>query len=106
MIIAAAAWLPLLLAIIEMMVRKQEDKGAGPFVPIWYVLAGAVALGMVFWRAGSDTFAGAGLYALAGWRCCGSGCARRACGQARWRPVLAAGWALWWVWGWDWDRSN
>jgi O-antigen/teichoic acid export membrane protein len=46
MIIAAAAWLPLLLAIIEVMVRKQEEKGAGPFVPIIYVVLGAVALGV------------------------------------------------------------
>ena len=46
MIIAAAAWLPLLLAIIEIMVRKQEDKGTGPFVPIVYVVVGAVALGI------------------------------------------------------------
>ena len=45
MIIAAAAWLPLLLAVIEMMVRKQEEKGAGPFVPIVYVIVGALALG-------------------------------------------------------------
>ncbi|NIV30319.1 MAG: oligosaccharide flippase family protein, partial [Anaerolineae bacterium] len=46
MIIAAAAWLPLLLAIIEIMVRKQEEKRAGPFVPIIYVVIGAVALGV------------------------------------------------------------
>ena len=46
MIIAAAAWLPLLLAIIEIMIRKQEEKGAGPFVPIVYVIVGAVALGI------------------------------------------------------------
>jgi O-antigen/teichoic acid export membrane protein len=46
MIIAAATWLPLLLAIIEMMIRKQEDKGAGPFVPIVYVVLGALALGL------------------------------------------------------------
>ncbi|MFN2225395.1 MAG: hypothetical protein ACK2UY_03800, partial [Anaerolineae bacterium] len=46
MIIAAAAWLPLLLAIVELMVRKQEEKGSGPFVPIVYVLIGAVALGI------------------------------------------------------------
>ena len=46
MIIAAAAWLPLLLAIIEVMVRKQEEKGAGPFVPIIYVVLGAIALGV------------------------------------------------------------
>jgi O-antigen/teichoic acid export membrane protein len=46
MIIAAAAWLPLLLAVIEMIIRKQEDKGAGPFVPIVYVILGAIALGV------------------------------------------------------------
>jgi O-antigen/teichoic acid export membrane protein len=46
MIIAAAAWLPLLLAMIEIMVRKQEDKGIGPFVPIIYVVLGALALGV------------------------------------------------------------
>jgi O-antigen/teichoic acid export membrane protein len=46
MIIAAAAWLPLLLAILELMLRKQEEKGTGPFVPIVYVVAGAVALGI------------------------------------------------------------
>ena len=46
MIIAAAAWLPLLLAIIEIMVRKQEAKGTGPFVPIVYVILGAIALGI------------------------------------------------------------
>jgi len=46
MIVAAAVWLPLLLAIIEIMVRKQEQKGAGPFVPILYVVAGSVALGV------------------------------------------------------------
>jgi O-antigen/teichoic acid export membrane protein len=46
MIIAAAAWLPLLLAIVEIMIRKQEEKGSGPFVPIVYVLVGAIALGI------------------------------------------------------------
>jgi hypothetical protein len=46
MIIAAAVWLPLLLAVVEMMVRKQEGKGTGPFVPIVYVIVGAIALGI------------------------------------------------------------
>jgi O-antigen/teichoic acid export membrane protein len=46
MIIAAAAWLPLLLAITEIMIRKQEEKGTGPFVPIVYVIIGAIALGI------------------------------------------------------------
>ncbi len=46
MMIAAAAWLPLVLAVIEVMVRKQEEKGTGPFVPIVYVAVGAVAIGL------------------------------------------------------------
>ncbi len=46
MIIAAAAWLPLLLAVLEVMIRKQEEKGNAPFVPILYVAVGAVALGI------------------------------------------------------------
>ena len=46
MIIAAAAWLPLLLAVIEIIVRKQEQKGTGPFVPIVYVIIGAITLGV------------------------------------------------------------
>ena len=46
MIIAAAIWLPLLLAVIEIMVRKQEEKGTGPFVPIVYGIIGAVGLGI------------------------------------------------------------
>ena len=37
MIIAAAAWLPWLLACIEMIIRKQEDKGDVPYSPIPYV---------------------------------------------------------------------
>jgi len=45
MIIAAAAWLPLLLAVIERIVSKQEEKGGGPFVPIVYIIVGALALG-------------------------------------------------------------
>ncbi len=93
MIIAAAAWLPLLLAVIEMMVRKQEDKGAGPFVPIWYVLAGAVALGMVILAGHPEilvyTLLVMAYYALVRlamlwWRLRSSGIG----GRARWRPVL------------------
>ena len=47
MVIAAAAWLPLLLAVVEIVIRKQEGKGTGPFVPIVYVVVGALGLGMV-----------------------------------------------------------
>lgn len=46
MIIAAAAWLPYLLALLEVMVRKQEDKGPQPYSPVPYVAAGALVLGL------------------------------------------------------------
>jgi O-antigen/teichoic acid export membrane protein len=46
MILAASTWLPLLLAVIERMIQKQEEKGAGAFVPIIYVVLGALALGI------------------------------------------------------------
>ncbi len=46
MIIAAAAWLPALLAIIEIMVRKQENRGSDAYVPILPVVGGAIALGL------------------------------------------------------------
>ncbi len=103
MIIAAAAWLPLLLAIIELMVRKQEGKGAGPFVPIWYVLAGAAALGMVILAGHPEilvyTLLVMAYYALVRlfmlwWRLRSSGVE----GVARWRPVLRlAAWLVFMV---------
>ena len=46
MIIAAAAWLPWLLACIETIIRKQEEKGDVAYSPIPYVLGGAVVLGL------------------------------------------------------------
>ena len=46
MIIAAAAWLPWLLACIEIIIRKQEEKGDVAYSPIPYVLGGAVVLGL------------------------------------------------------------
>ena len=46
MIIAAAAWLPFLLALLEVMVRKQEEKGRQPYSPVPYVAAGALTLGL------------------------------------------------------------
>ncbi len=90
MIIAAAAWLPLLLAIIEMMVRKQEEKGTGPFVPIVYVLAGALTLGVQILAGHPEmmvyTFLVMAYYALARlallWRRVGS-----------WKPALRL--AIW-----------
>jgi O-antigen/teichoic acid export membrane protein len=45
MIIAAAIWLPLILAMIEIIIRKQEQKGPVGYSPIPFVVAGALALG-------------------------------------------------------------
>ena len=46
MIIAAAAWLPLILAVIEIVVRKQEGKGNASYSPVPYIVLGAVFLGL------------------------------------------------------------
>ena len=46
MILAGAVWLPLMLAIIEIIIRKQEEKGLAGYSPIPYVLAGALAMGV------------------------------------------------------------
>lgn len=46
MIVAGAVWLPLILALIEIIIRKQEEKGAITYSPIPYVVAGALALGL------------------------------------------------------------
>ncbi len=46
MIIAGAAWLPLLLAFIEIIIRKQEEKGRTGYSPIPYVFVGAAVLGV------------------------------------------------------------
>ncbi|MXX26678.1 MAG: oligosaccharide flippase family protein [Caldilineaceae bacterium SB0668_bin_21] len=47
MVIAAASWLPLLLATIERMIQKQEQKGVAGFRPIPYVVAGIGIVGLV-----------------------------------------------------------
>ena len=46
MIIAAAAWLPLILAVIEIVARKQEEKGGASYSPVPYIVLGAVFLGL------------------------------------------------------------
>ena len=46
MIIAAAAWLPLILAVIEAVIRKQAEKGIAAYSPIPYLALGAIAMGM------------------------------------------------------------
>ena len=46
MILAGAVWLPLMLAIIEIIIRKQEEKGRAGYSPIPYIVAGALAMGV------------------------------------------------------------
>ncbi len=45
-IVATSAWLPLLLAMIEIILRKQQAKGAVSFRPIPYLLMGVLAITM------------------------------------------------------------
>ncbi|MBP6440205.1 MAG: YfhO family protein, partial [Caldilineaceae bacterium] len=47
MFLAAVPWLPLLLAVIEFIIRKQEEKGVASFNPIPYVVVGAGIIGLV-----------------------------------------------------------
>lgn len=47
MFLAAVAWLPLLLAVIEFTIQKQEEKGVQSFRPIPYVMVGAATVGLV-----------------------------------------------------------
>lgn len=92
MIIAAAAWLPVLLACIETIVRKQEEKGDTAYSPIPYVVGGATALGVQTLAGHPEivviTLLVAGFYALArlsmAWRRLGR----------LGRPLRLAGWLL------------
>ena len=47
MFIAAVAWLPVILAVIEWTIRKQEAKGVQGYNPLPYIAAGAGAIGMM-----------------------------------------------------------
>lgn len=46
MFIAAVAWLPFLLATIEWIIRKQEEKGPAGYSPIPFVALGAATIGI------------------------------------------------------------
>ncbi len=90
MIIAAAAWLPLLLAIIEKVVQKQASKGLQPFRPVVYVVTGAIILGIQVLAGHIEityyTLMVLAYYAI--WRLVALGRQLRA-----WRPaVVLAGW--------------
>lgn len=62
-IIATSAWLPLLLAMIEMILRKQQAKGPVSFRPIPYLLLGALAITMGALAWNPEFFAYALLFA-------------------------------------------
>lgn len=47
MFLAAVVWLPLLLAIVEQIIRKQEEKGVASFHPIPYLIAGIATLALI-----------------------------------------------------------
>ncbi|MFN8446756.1 MAG: oligosaccharide flippase family protein [Caldilineaceae bacterium] len=47
MFMAAMAWLPLLLAIIELIIQRQEEKGAVAFNPTPYLAVGVAVLALV-----------------------------------------------------------
>jgi O-antigen/teichoic acid export membrane protein len=53
MVIAAATWLPLVLAAAELAIRTQEGKAPGRS-PIPYILVGAVVLGIQFWAGHAE----------------------------------------------------
>ncbi len=90
MMIAAAAWLPALLACIEVVVRKQEEKGDVPYSPVPYVALGSLILGMQVLAGHVEityyVLVVSGFYAA--WRLVG---VRRRLG--RWRPAVRLG--LW-----------
>ena len=93
MMIAAAAWLPLILAMIEVIIRKQEQKGRAAYSPVPYVAGGALFLGM-------QTLAGhveITYYVAARQRASGprGGWPARGGAWATWRPLLRL--ALWLV---------
>jgi O-antigen/teichoic acid export membrane protein len=90
MIIAAAAWLPLILAVIEMVVRKQEEKGDVAYSPVPYIVLGAVFLGLQVLAGHVEityyTLMVSAFYAA--WRLVGLRLRLK-----RWRPVLRlTGW--------------
>jgi len=91
MVIAAGVWLPLVLAMIEIIVRRFEEGPAGALRWIPPTVVGSVALGMVLLAGHPEMYyyvaIAAALFAL--WRIVGLG--RR---SRRWKPALGATGAL------------
>lgn len=103
MFLAAAPWLPALLAVIELIIRKQEGKGTARYSPIPWVVVGAVLVGMAALAGHPEliyyTLLVAGSYALvrliAAWRLLGrlpetAGRTRRALELGVWLLVMVA----------------
>lgn len=105
MFIAAAAWLPFVLAVIEWTIRKQEEKGPRGYNPLPYIAVGAAAIGVMVLAGHPElmyyTLIVAGVYTLArlavAWRYLvahsdrglGRHLARRLLGLAVWLLVMA-----------------
>ena len=102
MFVAAAAWLPLLLAIIELVVRKQEEKGVARFDPIPYLAVGVAAIGLMVLAGHPEliyyTLLVAALYTVMrlaiAWRRLASAKGEPGPGAATRRLAVLAGWLL------------
>jgi len=92
MIIAAAAWLPLFLACIEIIVRRQEEKGDVDYSPVPYIVVGTLVLGIQTLAGHAEityyTLLVAAFYAL--WRLLQL---RKVIGSIK-RPLRLAAWML------------
>lgn len=110
MFVAAVVWLPLLLALLEIIIRKQEEKGNQSFRPVPYIGSGAVVIGLVILAGHPEmiyyTLMVAGLYGgvrlIAAWRSAvrfrsPNRTPRNHAGREPrwgWRVLLLAGWLL------------
>jgi len=103
MFVAAVPWLPLLLAVIEVMIRKQEEKGGTGYNPIPWVILGSVITGMIVLAGHPEliyyTLLVAGAYSLvrliAAWRMIAASAFHTERARGRTRTILAlAAWLL------------
>ncbi len=102
MFIAAVVWLPLLLAIIETIIRKQEEKGISSFHPIPYLVVGVLVIGLTILAGHPEliyyTLLVAGLYTafrlVVAWQLLRRGVEKDSAPQALPRIFKLAGWIL------------
>lgn len=97
MFLAAVVWLPLLLAIIETVIRKQEEKGNVSFRPVPYIVAGSIVIGLVVLAGHPEliyyTMIVAGLYSLVRLVILGLRISNKGLGWGK-RVVALASWLL------------